>query len=201
VAFCRRSILPLRRIYKSVLSLRMQVESKTTALPLTDAELVSQARAGRQAAFETLVRRYQGAAIARAYALVGERTEAEDAAQEGFLRAFRSLGQLRQPSSFAGWLLQTVSNVARRAAEKRAKRPGPLQAQQAANNPARHRDLLDAIAALPEGYQEVVHLHYSQGYSCPEIAAILGLQVGSITSRLSRARAMLRNLLSEGKGQ
>ena len=65
------------------------------------------------------------------------------------------------------------------------------------------RDLLkpeQIKAALPEGYQQVVHLHYSQGHTCAEIGQILGLKVGSVTSRLTRARQMLRKLLSDEQG-
>lgn len=163
----------------------------------SDADLVAQARAGGKPAFEALVRRYQGAAVARAYALLHDRGEAEDAAQEGFLRAYRSLGQLQHPQAFASWLLRTVANVARRASQKRSRRPGPLPAVVEGQRRGPHDEVLDAIAALPDGYQEVLHLHYAQGYSCAEIGTMLGLKIGSVTSRLTRARQMLRRLLSE----
>jgi len=163
----------------------------------TDEDLVRKARAGDAGSFERLVRRYQGLAIARAYALLDDRAEAEDAAQEGFLRAFRSLGQLRDPGAFAAWLLQTVANVARRAASKRARRPVALLDADASHDPGPAAGVLEAIAALPEGDQQVIHLHYSQGHSCAEIARLLGLQIGSVTSRLTRARRRLRQMLSE----
>jgi len=163
----------------------------------TDGDLVRGARGGVKQAFELLVRRYQGIAIARAYAVLHDRAEAEDAAQEAFLRAFRSLVQLRRPDAFGAWLLQTVANVARRAASKRARRPAALLDADASDNPAPRADVVDAIAALPEGYQQVIHLHYSQGYTCAEIARLLGIQVGSVTSRLTRARQKLREMLSE----
>ena len=163
----------------------------------TDAELVAEARAGAASAFGTLVRRYQGIAVARAYRLVGDRTEAEDVAQEAFMRAFRSLQQLRKPSAFGPWLLQTVSNVARRAAARRARRPASLPDSHPSPNPAPRFDVLDAIARLSEADQQVIHLHYSQGCTCVEIARLLGLQIGSVTSRLTRARRKLRRLLSE----
>ena len=163
----------------------------------TDADLVAQAKAGASAAFGLLVRRYQGLAMARAYALVGERTEAEDVAQEAFLRAYRHIGQLRRPEAFAAWLLQTVSNVARRAASRRARRAAaPLDADVRVDPPP-HDDVLEAIATLPEGLQQVIHLHYGEGYSCAEIAHLLGLQVGSVTSRLTRARQRLRKAIEE----
>jgi len=163
----------------------------------TDAELVQDARAGLARAFELLVRRYQGIVIARAYALLGDRAEAEDAAQEAFLRAFRSLGQLRRPDAFAPWLFETVANVARRAASTRARRAAAPLEVDPPGKPGPPPGLLDAIAELPEGYQQVIHLHYAQGHSCAEIARLLGLEVSSVTSRLARARRMLREKLRE----
>jgi RNA polymerase sigma-70 factor (ECF subfamily) len=178
----------------------MQPPSDGGADRRSDAELVALAREGVQGAFGTLVQRYQGLAIARAFSLLSDRGEAEDAAQDAFLRAYRSLGQLRQPGSFGSWLLQTVANVARRASRKRAKRPGPLSEAEPARGPEPHGEVLDAVAALPEGYQQVVHLHYSQGHTCAEIGQMLGLKIGSVTSRLTRARQMLRKLLSDEQG-
>ncbi len=164
----------------------------------SDGDLVRLARAGSGHGFEMLVRRYQGLVVARAYAVLRDRAEAEDAAQETFLRAFRSLGQLRDPEAFAPWLLQTVFNVARRAASRRAARqPVALQDGDLADRRVVHTEVVEAISALPEGYQQVVHLHYSQGFSCAEIAGLLGLRIGSVTSRLTRARQLLRKILSE----
>ena len=162
-----------------------------------DGELVLEAKAGAREAFGRLVRRYQGMAVARAYAVLHDRGEAEDSAQEAFLRAFRVLDQLRQPEAFAPWLLQIVVNIARRAAAKRARRPAALLDPDPGSHPSPRADVTDAVAALPEGYQQVIHLHYAQGYSCAEIGRLLGLEVGSVTSRLSRARRMLREMLSE----
>ncbi len=163
----------------------------------TDAELAEQAKGGDRDAFGALVRRYQGLAIARAYALVGDRAEAEDVAQEAFMRAFRSLHQLRQPAAFGAWLLRTVSNAARRTSRRRSRRPGPLPSVVPAPSNCPRIELLDAIGTLPETDQQVLHLHYHQGCSCAEIARLLGLQIGSVTSRLTRARRKLRTLLSE----
>ncbi len=165
-----------------------------------DADLVQQARAGDERGFAALVRRYQGLAVARAYAVLHDRAEAEDAAQDAFLRAFRSLGQLRDPAAFAPWLLQAVVNVARRLASRRARRPAVGLEAELPDRREAHPEVLDAIAALSEGQQQVLHLHYSQGWSCEEIARHLGLRVGSVTSRLTRARQMLRKLLTESAG-
>jgi len=163
----------------------------------TDGELAEQARAGAQRAFELLVQRYQGLAIARAFAVLNDRTEAEDVAQEAFLNAFRSLGQLRSPEAFGPWLLQAVANVARRAASKRARRAAAPLDPETPGRPGPPAGLLEALATLSEEDQQVVHLHYSQGYRCAEIAALLGLKTGSVTSRLTRARQRLREILRE----
>lgn len=167
---------------------------------LSDGDLVRLARAGDMQGFEKLVRRYQGLVVARAFAVLHDRAEAEDAAQETFVRAFRFLGQLRDPDSFVPWLLQAVVNVAKRAASRRAARQHlPLQDSDLADRRERHAEVLEAVAALPESYQQVVHLHYSQGFSCAEIARLLGLRIGSVTSRLTRARQMLRKILTEDR--
>ena len=113
------------------------------------------------------------------------------------MRAFRSLHQLRKPAAFGPWLLRSVSNAARRAASRRAKRPGPLPLDHPSHGPEPRHDVLEAVAALPEGEQQVIHLHYALGHSCDEIARLLGLKIGSVTSRLTRARQRLRRLLSE----
>ncbi|MFP4057547.1 MAG: RNA polymerase sigma factor [Candidatus Brocadiia bacterium] len=161
----------------------------------TDAELVRLAATGEPWAFEQLVRRYQGLLVARAYAILEDRGEAEDAAQTAFLRAYRALGQLREPQAFAAWLLATVANVARRAATKRARRPANVADIDAGHRPRRHEEVIEAVASLPEADQQVIHLFYHQGHTCAEIARMLDLQVGSVTSRLTRARQKLRDLL------
>ncbi len=168
------------------------------AIP-ADAALVERARGGDGDAFGALVCRYQGLVIARAYGVLQDRGEAEDAAQEAFLRAFRSLRQLREPAAFAPWLLQTVLNVARRAASKRGRQPAALLDSDAPDRRVPHPEVIEAVAALPEGYRQVIHLHYSQGRSCEEIARLLGLQIGSVTSRLTRARQMLRRMLADDR--
>ena len=163
----------------------------------SDPELVQEALAGSEAAFEALVRRYQGLVVARAFAILRDRADAEDAAQDAFIRAFRSLDRLRSGDAFGNWLLRTVANVAKRLASRRRNRPQSLHDGDAVHHqqPARP-EVLEAIAALPEPYQQVVHLFYGQGHSCTEIAELLGLRVGSVTARLTRARRLLREMLA-----
>lgn len=175
----------------------MQTQPDDTRPQASDEDLVRKTRAGATDAFDALVRRYRGIVIGRAYALLHDRAEAEDVAQEAFLAAFRSLGQLRRPDAFGAWLLTVTANLARRAASKRARRPVALLGDHATRDRPPNAELFDAVAALPEGHQQVIHLHYAHGYTCAEIAQLLGLRVGSVTSRLTRARQRLRLMLDE----
>ncbi len=163
----------------------------------SDGDLVRSVRAGAKDAFDVLVRRYRGLVVGRAYARLRDRGEAEDAAQEALLAAFRSLGQLRRPEAFGPWLRKIAGSVTRRAASRLARRPGRLRDAEAVAAPARAAEVFEAVAALSEEDQQVLHLHYSQGYTCAEIAGMLSLRVGSVTSRLTRARRRLRELLDE----
>ena len=81
--------------------------------PRDESELVERARRGDENAYEELVRAHQGIAFRTAYLVVGSAAEAEEAAQEGFVKAYRALGRFRPGSPFRPWLLQIVANEAR----------------------------------------------------------------------------------------
>jgi RNA polymerase sigma-70 factor, ECF subfamily len=81
--------------------------------PRDESELVERARRGDENAYEELVRAHQGIAFRTAYLVVGSAAEAEEAAQEGFIKAYRALGRFRPGSPFRPWLLQIVANEAR----------------------------------------------------------------------------------------
>ena len=158
--------------------------------------MVRDAMAGSPRAFDALVARHGGAAVGRAYAVLHNRDDAEDAAQDACMKAFRSLGSLREPERFGAWLLRIAANAARDLAARRSRRPEPL-GDVVVVAPDRHADVLDAVAALSEKHQQVVYLFYMQRHSCLEIAEILGVEIGTVTSRLTRARKALHGLLSD----
>src|ERR671930_802417 len=81
--------------------------------PLDETELVERARRGDLRAWETIVRTHQGIAFRTAYVLTGNSADAEEAAQDGFLKAYRALGRFRRGAPFRPWLLQIVTNEAR----------------------------------------------------------------------------------------
>src|SRR5215211_4293920 len=90
--------------------------------PLDEAELVERARRGDLEAWETLVRTYQGIAFRTAYLLAGNAADAEEAAQDGFVKAHRALGRFRRGAALKPWLLRIVANEARNRRRSAARR-------------------------------------------------------------------------------
>ena len=177
--------------------------------PLDEVEphLIARARRGDVAAFEELVRRYQEIAFRVAYAITGSADEAEDAAQEGFVRAYRALHRLRAGAPLRPWLLTIVANAARtrRAAARRhphLELSAALEVDDAAPSPEetalareRQRELLAAIDALRRDDRELIACRYFLELSEAETAAVLGCPRGTVKSRLSRALERLRRQL------
>jgi RNA polymerase sigma factor (sigma-70 family) len=179
--------------------------------PLDDVELVERARRGDLRAWETIVRSYQGIAFRTAYLLSGSSADAEDAAQDAFVKAYRALGRFRRGAPLRPWLLRIVANEARnrrRSAGRRetlalraaaADRPGgavpsPEAALLAGESRTR---LLDAVNALSEEHRLAVACRYFLELSEEETAAALGVRRGTVKSRLARALARLREDLGE----
>ena len=166
-------------------------------------ELVRAARDGDRNAFGEVVRRTQDRAIMAARALVGNAHDAEDAAQEAFVKAFESLGQLRDPRRFRAWFARILTRLA--LARRRRPRPGRLGDADALvplrEGPDHAR--LDAVQrevdALPEKYRAPIALHYLAGLSYRETAAALGIPEKLVRSRLHDARARIRRRMSRGE--
>lgn len=179
----------------------------------SDAELVRQALAGSQAAYETLVARYASAAVNLAARLVHDRALAEDLAQEAFVRAFSRLKTFDPERRFSSWFFQVLHNVT--VDFLRRKRvdtvsldllqaegyPGPSAASSSSpDSQAEQHSLADALAAAlrrirPE-YREAITLKYQQDLGIDEIAGILGLPEGTVKTYLHRGRKELAAILS-----
>lgn len=180
--------------------------------PLDEAELVERARRGDVHAWETIVQRYQGIAFRTAYLLSGSAADAEEAAQDGFVKAYRALGRFRRGAPLRPWLLKIVANQARnrrRAAGRREAlalraatqdRPGDaVPSPEAALLSTEERErLLAAVNALSEEHRLAVACRYFLDLSEEETAAALGVRRGTVKSRLSRALERLRESLEEG---
>lgn len=182
------------------------------AAPEREGVLIERARHGDVSAFESLVRAHQAIAFRTAWIASGGADDAEDAAQEGFMKAFAALPRFRPDAPFRPWLLTIVANEARnrrRSANRRAALA--LRAPEAvAGAPAfepspeaailateRRTALLEALGRLSDADREVISYRYLLELSEAEAAAALGIPVGTAKSRLSRALDRLRVLLSE----
>jgi RNA polymerase sigma-70 factor (ECF subfamily) len=175
--------------------------------------LVDAARRGDVPAFNDLVLRYQSRAYNVAFRILGQAEAAEDATQEAFLSAYRAIGAFRG-GSFQTWLLRIVTNKCLDQLRTRKRRPtlaldallvepeylsylaGPAESpHQAVERQALAQVLQTAILALPPGQRTVVVLADVQGLTYAEVAEVLGISLGTVKSRLSRARACLRDRL------
>jgi len=187
-----------------------------------DAGLIEQAKSGSLEAFDRLVRAHQREVFAVAMRMLGDRDEAEDIAQEAFIRAYRGFGAFRGGSKFSTWLVAITMNLCRNRRRWWARRrrviaasldaPGPggedspgLDAADPSPEPAhaaQSRELegavLESLQRLDEAHRVVVVLRDLEGYSYEEIARMAGCRVGTVKSRLSRARRELRACL-DGK--
>ena len=169
----------------------------------TDRYYVERCLDGHREDFRHLVLRYQKPLLAGIRCRQARRDEAEDAAQEAFVRAFTGLATLKKPDSFFSWLLGIAYRVLLERAD-RERRERVALAQVAAEAPAAARAepwsgdaaLEAALAALPEPFREVVLLRYYGGCSCSEVAERLGLPIGTVTKRLSRAYEEMRHTLA-----
>jgi RNA polymerase sigma-70 factor (ECF subfamily) len=177
--------------------------------PLQETELVERARRGDARAYEEIVRMHQGIAFRTAYLVAGNAADAEEAAQDGFVKAWRALGRFRKGAPFRPWLLQIVANEARnrrrsagryaglalRAATDDASgdaAPSPEAALLAGEDRTR---LLDAVNELPEDARLVVSCRYLLELSEEETAVALGVRIGTVKSRTARALDRLREAL------
>jgi len=178
--------------------------------PLEEAELVERARRGDLEAWETLVRTYQGIAFRTAYLLAGSAADAEEAAQDGFLKAQRALARFRRGAALKPWLLRIVANEARnrrRSAGRRERlvllaaeaRPGDAVPSPEAALLAREEQkrLLAAVERLPDDHRDAIACRYLLDLSEEETAAALGVRRGTVKSRLARALARLRESLED----
>ena len=178
-----------------------------------DLRLIAAYRAGRLEAFDELVRAYQPTVQRVLAQLDVSAADAEDLAQEVFVRVYRNLHRFRGGSSFYTWLYRITVNVFFDHTKKRKRADVRLQRLQHAVVDVAHgaADPGDpfrfafeqltadafarAIAALPEAFRDVVAMREVDDLSYEEIALHAGISIGTVRSRLSRARARLKELL------
>jgi len=174
--------------------------------PPTDAALAERARAGDERAFEELVRAYQGIAFRAAYLLTGSASDAEDAAQAGFVKAWAALPRFRRGAEFRPWLLRIVVNEAHNRRRSTQRREALTLRAAAADvsggavpspettvvDDERRRALLAAVNRLDARDRDVLACRYFLELTEQETAEVLGVRHGTVKSRTARALARLR---------
>ncbi len=187
----------------------------------SDRDLVLACQKRDPAAFEELVKRHQRTVFALLYQLAPDWSDTSDLAQEVFIRVWRSINNLRNPSSFRGWLTQIVTNLFYDELRRRPRRVPTISmdegldpdAEAGESNVTRdipdnsalpdenvlNRELSDvireAMAKLPEQFRTAIVLREVEGLSYEEIAILTKTEMGTVKSRIARARTKLQELL------
>ena len=172
-----------------------------------DRALVEAAAAGSREAFDELVRRHQVAIVGLARVLTSGRGDAEDLAQEVFVRAWKSLRTFRGDSAFRTWLHRVAINVVRSSQSRKVwlqlvtRSTGepvdvPSREEPVDASLARRQMIERALAALPDELRVAVTLRDMQGLDYREIATLLDVPIGTVESRIFRARQRLKPLLA-----
>lgn len=177
---------------------------------MDDAEIVTAFLGGEERAFQELVERYQGRLLSFIYRTIGDREKAEDLVQEVFIRVYRHLHRFDRSKKFSTWAYTIASNLAKNELRNRSRNPlvlfqtmksnwddedRPLQFEDTTSRPddlyrKRHlRELVaETVAKLPPHHREVFVLRELEGKSYEEIAEITNCNLGTVKSRLNRAR-------------
>lgn len=176
-----------------------------------DEPLVRACQSGDVTSFETLVHKYQDRTVRVLYLLLGNVDDAQDVAQETFIRAFRCIRSFRGTSSFATWLHRIAINTARNwiRSSRREKEMFVLPDERYFGNEGRPDEMLlarertlaitQALSKLPVHYREVIILRHYDELSYEEIAEVLQTPIGTVKSRLAKARMLLQHSLGHGQ--
>ncbi len=184
---------------------------------MTDQEMIAGCKKGSRDAFNELVLKYQKQVFNIAYGMLSDYEDASDAAQEVFVKVYRSIASFKGQASFTTWLYRICANVCNDILRKRQRRgisisldaeesdsgaPSEIPSseptpEESLEQNERQRAVRDAINSLSAEYREVIVYSDLQQLSYDEISAILRCPVGTVKSRLNRARNALRKNLSD----
>lgn len=191
----------------------MLLESKKRNI-LSDEDLISNFQAGDVSAFEEIVRRYKDQLVNFAYRFLGDLEEAEDIAQETFLRVFRKKNAYRNVAKFSTWIYTITGNLAKTELRRRKRRKlislsslgfedkdfdlkdtkkGP---EESVHELIKDEFIQRAINLLPDKFREVIIFRDIQELSYEEISTIVKIPLGTVKSRVNRGRLKLQEILS-----
>ena len=184
---------------------------------MSEAELVKRLKHGDREAFNVLVKEYEGKIINIAYGMLSDKEEALDASQEVFIRIYKSIDSFKGNSSLSTWIYTIAVNICRDCLRKRQRSAKTVSIDTSLNEDMEVMEIADtsltpeqkieqterqklvrqAIDELSEEYKTVITLCDIEGMAYDKIAEILKCPTGTVKSRLNRARAALRNKISE----
>ncbi len=169
----------------------------------TETDLIERARSGDHQAYRLLVEQHSTRAFRLAYLITRSAEDAEEAAQDGFVKAWKALDRFREGSAFAPWVLHIVRNEAKNRVRSRIRRDrmesrlaverpqAPTPPDAAALDAMADDRLAAAVGALPDRLRSVIHCVYFLELSETETATVLGIPRGTVKSRAARARSLL----------
>jgi len=178
---------------------------------LEDSQLLSKCLSGHSEAYGALVEKYGARIVNLAYQMIGDRHQAEDVAQEAFVRAYKALPRFERKAKFSSWLYQITLNLCKDHLKSRSRRARSADEEHLANVDADPRDeaprqivenelsqkMREAINQLPVLYRESFVLRHLQGLDYADVAAITEVPADTVRVRAYRAREMLRQSLSK----
>lgn len=179
---------------------------------MEDNDLILEIKRGCTDSFRTLVERYQDRVLNLVRQYLSDRADCEDVAQEVFVKVYRKLDSFKGQSSFYTWLYRIAVNTATDCLKRRRRDPSvsleslpPVFDEAVSNDPAPEKSMMDqelrsrlaeAVESLPEPFKSVLVLREFEDCSYEQMAEILGCSMGTIESRLFRARQRLREKLT-----
>lgn len=179
---------------------------------MDERELIARLQKRDEAAFEELIRQYEKKVYTLCFRMCGNSEDAEEAAQDAFLALWRGIDRFRQESTLSTWIYRLATNACIDTLRRRKKQSGSVslddeelfvdavdtspQPQETVEHREAQKLLQEDLSALPEEYRKVLILREIEGLSYTEIAESASIELGTVKSRISRGRSLLRNFLS-----
>ena len=179
---------------------------------MDERELIARLQKRDEAAFEELIRQYEKKVYTLCFRMCGNSEDAEEAAQDAFLALWRGIDRFRQESSLSTWIYRLATNACIDTLRRRKKQSGSVslddeelfvdavdtspQPQETVEHREAQKLLQEGLSALSEEYRKVLILREIEGLSYTEIAESASIELGTVKSRISRGRSLLRNFLS-----
>lgn len=179
---------------------------------MDERELIARLQKRDEAAFEELIRQYEKKVYTLCFRMCGNSEDAEEAAQDAFLALWRGIDRFRQESTLSTWIYRLATNACIDTLRRRKKQSGSVslddeelfvdavdtspQPQETVEHREAQKLLQEGLSTLPEEYRKVLILREIEGLSYTEIAESASIELGTVKSRISRGRSLLRNFLS-----